>query len=55
MINYVFIHRKVRSSISLVDADPGGDKTKRFEYVVSDTNEVIFVPSSVYTKINDEL
>ena len=53
-INYVFICRKVRSSISLVDADPGRDKTKRFKYVVSDTNKVVFVPSSV-AKMKDEL
>ncbi|KAK9294958.1 hypothetical protein QLX08_010597 [Tetragonisca angustula] len=45
---------KVRSSISLVDADPGRDKTKRFKYVVSDTNKVVFVPSSV-AKMKDEL
>ncbi|KAK1123528.1 hypothetical protein K0M31_008233 [Melipona bicolor] len=46
--------KKVRSSTSLVDADLGRDKTNRFEYVVSDTNEIVFVPSSV-TKKNDEL
>ncbi|XP_043603321.1 uncharacterized protein LOC122576711 [Bombus pyrosoma] len=46
--------KEVRSSISLVDADPGRDKTKRSGYVENDTNEVVFVPNSVI-KINDEL
>ncbi|XP_076236813.1 cuticlin-1-like [Calliopsis andreniformis] len=46
--------REVRSSISLIDADPGRDKTKRMAYVESDNEEVIFVPSSI-SKINDEL
>nr|XP_012135713.1 PREDICTED: uncharacterized protein LOC105661884 [Megachile rotundata] len=46
--------REVKSSISLVDADPGRDKTKRTACVKSDTNEVIFVPNSIQ-KLNDEL
>nr|XP_034190570.1 uncharacterized protein LOC117608919 isoform X2 [Osmia lignaria] len=46
--------RLVRSSISLVDADPARDKTKRTACVKSDTNEVVFVPNSIL-KLNDEL
>ncbi|CAK9818684.1 hypothetical protein ANTQUA_LOCUS9901 [Anthophora quadrimaculata] len=43
-----------KSSISLVDADPGRDKTKTFGYVESETNRVVFMPHGVL-KINDEL
>ncbi|KOC61683.1 hypothetical protein WH47_05831 [Habropoda laboriosa] len=43
-----------KSSISLVDADPGRDEMKRFDYVESETNRVVFMPHGVL-RINDEL
>lgn len=49
-----FVKRDVRSSITLVDADPGRDKTKRAAHVESNINQVIFVPNSIF-KVNDEL
>lgn len=48
------VSRGVRSSISLVDADPGRDEAKRAAYVESDTERVVFVPNSI-RRVNDEL
>ncbi|XP_015592349.1 uncharacterized protein LOC107266411 isoform X2 [Cephus cinctus] len=36
-----------KSSIALVDADPGRDRRKRAAYVESETEEVIFTPDSI--------
>ncbi|XP_072761998.1 uncharacterized protein [Anoplolepis gracilipes] len=40
--------RYTRSSIALVDADPGRDRKKRAAYVESYDDEVFFVPSKAY-------
>ncbi|CAL1679006.1 unnamed protein product [Lasius platythorax] len=47
--------RSTRSSIALVDADPGRDRRKRAAYVESYDEEVVFVPQKAYRKANDEL
>ncbi|XP_071640475.1 uncharacterized protein [Temnothorax longispinosus] len=47
--------RPTRSSIALIDADPGGDRRKRSAYVESYGDEVAFVPKQGYRKTNDEL
>ncbi|XP_012532497.1 uncharacterized protein LOC105834506 isoform X2 [Monomorium pharaonis] len=47
--------RSIRSSIALVDADPGSDRRKRSAYVESYGDEVAFVPEQAYRKANDEL
>lgn len=39
--------RRSRSSIALVDADPGRDRRKRAAYVESETEEVVFVPDDI--------
>ncbi|XP_031829879.2 uncharacterized protein LOC116425832 [Nomia melanderi] len=46
--------RGVRSSISLVDPDPGRDITKMAAHVESNTDHVSYIPNSI-PKINDEL
>nr|XP_033327256.1 uncharacterized protein LOC117220913 isoform X3 [Megalopta genalis] len=46
--------RKVRSSISLVDPDPGRDASKKAAYVESNSDRVFYMPNSI-PKINDEL
>ncbi|XP_076300325.1 uncharacterized protein LOC143218769 isoform X1 [Lasioglossum baleicum] len=46
--------REVRSSISLVDPDPGRDESKRAAYVESNSDRVFYMPNSI-PKINDEL
>ncbi|XP_078043994.1 uncharacterized protein LOC144473726 [Augochlora pura] len=46
--------RKVRSSISLVDPDPGRDESKKAVYVESNSDRVFYMPNSI-PKINDEL
>ncbi|XP_017877226.1 uncharacterized protein LOC108623313 isoform X2 [Ceratina calcarata] len=48
------VEREIKSSISLVDADPGRDKSKRFGYAASYTKEVVFAPKSIL-RVNDEL
>ncbi|XP_012235432.1 uncharacterized protein [Linepithema humile] len=40
--------RSIRSSIALVDADPGRDRRKRSAYVESYGDEVVFVPEEAY-------
>ncbi|XP_029157420.1 uncharacterized protein LOC114929881 isoform X2 [Nylanderia fulva] len=40
--------RSTRSSIALVDADPGRDRRKRAAYVESYDDEVVFVPQKAY-------
>ncbi|XP_025993011.1 uncharacterized protein LOC105193002 isoform X2 [Solenopsis invicta] len=40
--------RPTRSSIALVDADPGSDRRKRSAYVESYGDEVAFIPEQVY-------
>ncbi|CAL1679005.1 unnamed protein product [Lasius platythorax] len=40
--------RSTRSSIALVDADPGRDRRKRAAYVESYDEEVVFVPQKAY-------
>ncbi|EGI61492.1 PREDICTED: uncharacterized protein LOC105149967 isoform X1 [Acromyrmex echinatior] len=47
--------RSTKSSIALIDADPGSDRRKRSAYVESYEDEVVFVPKQVYRKANDEL
>ncbi|XP_050454569.1 uncharacterized protein LOC126853127 isoform X1 [Cataglyphis hispanica] len=47
--------RYTRSSIALVDADPGRDRRKRAAYVESYDDEVVFMPQKAYRKTNDEL
>ncbi|XP_018399098.1 PREDICTED: uncharacterized protein LOC108776866 [Cyphomyrmex costatus] len=47
--------RSTRSSIALIDADPGSDRRKRSAYVENYGDEVVFVPKQVYRKANDEL
>lgn len=49
-----FRYRLVKSSIALVDADPGRDKTKRAAYIQSNTDEVVFMPDTIRKK-KDEL
>ncbi|XP_012271015.1 uncharacterized protein LOC105694693 isoform X2 [Orussus abietinus] len=40
-------NKAAKSSIALVDADPGRDRRKRAAYVESDTPEVVFTPDSL--------
>ncbi|EZA59571.1 hypothetical protein X777_00414 [Ooceraea biroi] len=47
--------RSTRSSIGLVDADPGRDRRKRAAYAESYSDEVVFLPQEAYRKANDEL
>ncbi|XP_018044808.1 PREDICTED: uncharacterized protein LOC108684822 isoform X2 [Atta colombica] len=47
--------RSTKSSIALIDVDPGSDRRKRSTYVESYGDEVIFVPKQAYRKANDEL
>ncbi|KAL6261255.1 hypothetical protein P5V15_008778 [Pogonomyrmex californicus] len=47
--------RSTRSSIALVDVDPGSDRRKRAAYVESYGDEVAFVPERMHRKANDEL
>ncbi|XP_076756529.1 uncharacterized protein LOC143426779 [Xylocopa sonorina] len=46
--------KETRSSISLVDADPSGDETKKIAFLTSNTNKVLFDSNSI-PKMNDEL
>ncbi|XP_018344477.1 PREDICTED: uncharacterized protein LOC108749935 [Trachymyrmex septentrionalis] len=47
--------RSTKSSIALIDADPGSDRRKRSAYVESYGDEVVFMPKQAYRKVNDEL
>lgn len=48
------VQRAIKSSISLVDADPGRDRSKKFGYASSNTKEVVFAPKTI-PRFNDEL
>lgn len=47
--------RSTRSSIALIDADPGSDRSKRAAYVESHSDQVVFVPDAASRKASDEL
>ncbi|XP_019700738.1 uncharacterized protein LOC105191416 isoform X2 [Harpegnathos saltator] len=47
--------RSTRSSIALIDADPGSDRSKRAAYVESYSDRVVFEPDAASRKANDEL
>jgi len=52
---FVSLFRPSRSSIALVDADPGSDRRKRAAYAESYSDQVAFLPEEAYRKANDEL
>lgn len=53
-LKFLKIYRKTKSSISLVDADPGRDRNKRAAFAMSATEEVIFQPKN-FRKNKEEL
>ncbi|XP_043276906.1 uncharacterized protein [Venturia canescens] len=46
--------RPMKSSIALIDADPGRDRAKKAAYIESQTEEVVFKPDTIRKK-KDEL
>lgn len=52
---YYCFFRSTRSSIALIDADPGRDRNERAAYVESYSDQVVFVPDAASRKANDEL